>query len=233
MDKISFLKQYRKNIEFVSNVTALLNTEKKNIPEKWTEIFKETDKTRKKDKLIALWESVCEKELSNTIAYLKENLLEFELIADNGHYAVLYSVISENDELLYYEGGIPDQSIYLSEMQRDWSNVPGSIQAFYEKLHNGFYYLPSRAMGLVPIDRITHFENCEWGILDDLDEPLGINMATTYGFFENGAGGYVAIDLNNCVGGRATLWFTDDKPEYHVNFWDVVDEWIVIGLQDN
>lgn len=105
MDKLSFLKQYRKSIEFVSNID-LLNIEKENMPEKWIEIFKETDKIRKKDKLIALWNNVCEKELSNTISYLKENLVEFELIVDNGRYAVLYSVKSENDEILYYEFGL-------------------------------------------------------------------------------------------------------------------------------
>lgn len=232
MDKLSSLKQYRKSIEFVSN-KDLLNIEKENIPKKWIEIFKETDKTRKKDKLIALWNDVCEKELSNTISYLKENLLEFELIVDNGQYAVLYSVKSENEEILYYEGGIPTSSIDISEMQQDWSNVPESIKRFYEKLHNGFYYLPSRAMGLVPVECSTHFEDYEWGILEELDEPLGINMATTYGFFENGMGGYVAIDLNNCIDDVATLWFTNDKPEYNVDFWDIVDEWIVIGLQDN
>jgi len=46
-------------------------------------------------------------------------------------------------------------------------------------------------------------------------------------------GGYVAIDLNNCIDDVATLWFTNDQPDYNVNFWDIVDEWIVIGLQDN
>ncbi|WP_210364506.1 SMI1/KNR4 family protein [Bacillus sp. REN3] len=231
MDKLSFLKQYRKSIEFVSN-KGLLNIEKENMPDKWLEIFKEEDTTRKIEKLIALWNSVCQKELSNTISYLKENLLEFELILDNGQYAVLYSVKSENNEVLYYEGGIPHNSINITGMQQGWSNVPQSIKGFYEKLHNGFYYLPSRAMGLVPVECITHFENYEWGILEELDEPLGINMATTYGFFENGMGGYVAIDLNNCNNEIATLWFTNDQPEYNVNFWDIVDEWIVIGLQD-
>lgn len=97
-------------------------------------------------------------------------------------------VKSENDEILYYEGGIPTNSAYISEMKKDWSNVPESIMEFYEKLHNGFYYLPSRAMGLVQVERITHFEGHEWGILEELDEPLGINMSTTYGFFENGMG---------------------------------------------
>ncbi|MBX9988110.1 MULTISPECIES: SMI1/KNR4 family protein [Priestia] len=232
MEKLSFIKQYRKSIEFVSN-EDLLSIEKENIPEKWMEVFIETDKTERKDKLIALWNCVCEKELSHTISYLKENLVDVELIIDNGQYAILYSVKSENEEILYYEGGIPNKSIYDLEMQQAWSNVPQSIVKFYEKLHNGFYYMPSRAMGLVPLERVTYFKEDEWGILDDLEHPLEINLDTTYGFFANGMGGYVAVDLNNCTDNRATLWFTNDQPEYNVDFWDIVDEWILIGLQDN
>ncbi|AXI29699.1 SMI1/KNR4 family protein [Priestia sp. YIM B13446] len=232
MNKLSFLQQYRKSIEFVSN-EDLLSIEKEKIPEEWMEVFIETDKTERKDKIIALWNRVCEKELSHTISYLKENLIDVELIIDNGQYAILYSVKSENDEILYYEGGIPNKSIYDLDMQQAWSSVPQSIVKFYGKLHNGFYYMPSRAMGLVPLERVTYFKEDEWGILDDLEHPLEINLDTTYGFFENGMGGYVAVDLNNCTDNRATLWFTNDQPEYIVDFWDIVDEWILIGLQDN
>lgn len=232
MNKLSFLQQYRKSIEFVSN-EDLLNIKKENIPKEWLEVFIETDKTERKDKLIALWNLICEKELSHTISYLKENLVDVELIIDNGQYASLYSVKSENDEILYYEGGIPNKSIYDLDMQQAWSSVPQSIVKFYGKLHNGFYYMPSRAMGLVPLERVTYFKEDEWGILDDLEHPLEINLDTTYGFFENGMGGYVAVDLNNCTDNRATLWFTNDQPEYSVDFWDIVDEWILIGLQDN
>lgn len=232
MNKLSFLQQYRKSIEFVSN-EDLLNIQKENIPKEWLEVFIETDKTERKDKLIALWNLICEKELSHTISYLKENLVDVELIIDNGQYASLYSVKSENDEILYYEGGIPNKSIYNLDMQQAWSSVPQSIVKFYGKLHNGFYYMPSRAMGLVPLERVTYFKEDEWGILDDLEHPLEINLDTTYGFFENGMGGYVAVDLNNCTDNRATLWFTNDQPEYNVDFWDIVDEWILIGLQDN
>ncbi|BFJ00251.1 MULTISPECIES: SMI1/KNR4 family protein [Priestia] len=232
MNKLSFLQQYRKSIEFVSN-EDLLNIKKENIPKEWLEVFIETDKTERKDKLIALWNLICEKELSHTISYLKENLVDVELIIDNGQYASLYSVKSENDEILYYEGGIPNKSIYNLDMQQAWSSVPQSIVKFYGKLHNGFYYMPSRAMGLVPLERVTYFKEDEWGILDDLEHPLEINLDTTYGFFENGMGGYVAVDLNNCTDNRATLWFTNDQPEYNVDFWDIVDEWILIGLQDN
>jgi len=226
MDKLAFLKQYRKSIVFVSD-KELLQLENENIPEKWLEIFQETDKSIQKDKLIALWKSVCEKELSNTISYIKENLVELELILDNGKYAVLYSIKSENGEIHYYEGGIPTKSVLTN-----WAAFPQVIKSFYEKLHNGFYYFASSAMGLVPMGHVTYFDEFEWGILEELDEALGINMEKTYGFFQNGMGGYVAIDLDNCTDDTATLWFTNDQPDYDVSFWDIVDEWIVIGMQD-
>lgn len=60
MDKLSFLQQYRKSIEFVSN-EDLLNIKKENIPKEWMEVFIETDKIERKDKIIALWNRVCEK----------------------------------------------------------------------------------------------------------------------------------------------------------------------------
>lgn len=46
MEKLSFLKQYRKNIEFVST-ESLLEMDKAFIPAQWLEIFREADKTRR------------------------------------------------------------------------------------------------------------------------------------------------------------------------------------------
>lgn len=44
-------------------------------------------------------------------------------------------------------------------------------------------------------------------------------------------GAYVVIDSNGPIDGDAALWFKDKKPRYGVDFWDVVDEWIVLGFQ--
>lgn len=44
-------------------------------------------------------------------------------------------------------------------------------------------------------------------------------------------GYYVVIDYNNCEEGNATLWSSKEEAEYNLNFWDVVDEWIVIGFE--
>ena len=88
-------------------------------------------------------------------------------------------------------------------------------------------------MGLEWLQRVTYFDDgCEWGILEDLEEPLQINLHTTFGFFRSGMGGYVAVDLSkDDIINEAVVWFSGDQPEYNVNFWDVVDEWIVIGLE--
>lgn len=231
-DKLQFLKKFRKYVELVS-ADEINNLTTAEITINWLNAIKEKDSKTKVEKTIEIWKEFVSIDLRNTISYLEENLLDVDLIKDNGNYSILYSVRVGNGEIDYYEGGIPNRDFNTAELGTVWSKIPPSIKNFYENLHNGFYYFVSRAMGLVPVERTTHFEDYEWGILEELDEPLGINMATTYGFFENGMGGYVAIDLNNCIGDVATLWFTNDKPEYNVNFWDIVDEWIVIGLQDN
>lgn len=86
-------------------------------------------------------------------------------------------------------------------------------------------------MGLVPLENVTYFDDDEWGIIEELEEPIQINLKTTFGFFKSGMGGYVAIDYNNCENDNATLWWTNKEPRYNINFWDVVDEWIVIGFE--
>ena len=46
-------------------------------------------------------------------------------------------------------------------------------------------------MGLERTGYITYFgdDEWEWGILEDLEKDLQIDMKSTYGFFSNGAGG--------------------------------------------
>ncbi len=86
-------------------------------------------------------------------------------------------------------------------------------------------------MGLVPRQSVTYFNDDEWGIIDDLEEPIKIDLRTTFGFFKSGMGGYVAIDYTSCDNNNATLWFSNSQPRYNIDFWDVVDEWMVIGFE--
>ncbi|MGC4378116.1 SMI1/KNR4 family protein [Fictibacillus sp. Mic-4] len=229
VDKLTFLNQYRKNVKLIPQ-EELVNLEIDTIPTYWIDVLKEKDQTKKLKQVVELWKSISGDELRNTISYLSENLRDVELIIDNGNFAILYSVKVE-DGIDYFEGGIPTKNINHPDLNKNWGKIPSSIRNFYENLHNGFYYFPSRAMGLVALENVTYFDNDEWGIIEDLEEPLGINLSSTFGFFNSGMGGYIAIDFNNCENDNATLWFVDDQPQYNVNFWDMVDEWTVIGFE--
>ncbi|WP_334075085.1 MULTISPECIES: hypothetical protein [Paenibacillus] len=108
-----------------------------------------------------VWKTCSPIALRNTISYLTENLYEIDLLYFDDRYSILYSVKSQNGEIIYYEGRNPLESIKNAniELQSNWGKIPQSIRDFYE-------------------------------------------------------------------------WFSNDQPHYNVNFWDVVDEWIVIGFQD-
>lgn len=38
-------------------------------------------------------------------------------------------------------------------------------------------------MGLVPSQFVTYFNDDEWGIVEELQEPLKIDLKSTFGFF--------------------------------------------------
>lgn len=43
--------------------------------------------------------------------------------------------------------------------------------------------------------------------------------------------GYVVFDFENGQNDNATLWWNDEYPDYNINFWEVADEWIVVGFE--
>lgn len=225
--KLQYITKFRNNISLVD----INEVEKNKIPSRWLEILKISNLNDKLKKVIDLWNSVSGNELRNTISYLSQNLVDIDLIKYNDQYSILYTIKVGDGEIDYFEGNLPTQNINNTNLEKVLCFIPNSIKNFYEHLHNGFYYYPSMAMGLVSLDKVVSFEDDEWGILDDLQEPLGIDLHSTYGFFSSGMGGYVAIDLKNCKDDNATIWFTDEQPRYNVNFWDIVDEWIVIGFE--
>lgn len=148
-------------------------------------------------------------------------------------YSILYTIKNQGGEDLYYEGRNPKDSFNNEELESSWREIPESIRDFYENVHNGFYDYTSESMGLMPLETITYFgdDDLEWGIIDELEEPIRINLKTSFGFFSNGMGSYIAIDYENCKNNNATFWSAKSQPKYNVDFWNFVDEWIVIGFE--
>lgn len=229
--KLDFLRQYfSDNVELIpSNEIPNINNEI--LPSLWVELFSEKDVGERIRFTLSIWKKYVGEELRNTISYLSEHLEEVELMMVDGRYSILYTIKTDSGKTIFYEGRNPNDLFNNEVLKDSWNEIPSSIRSFYENVHNGFYYYASRSMGLVPLENVTYFDDDEWGIIEELEEPIQINLETTFGFFKSGMGGYVAIDTNNCVNDNATLWWTNKEPRYNINFWDVVDEWIVIGFE--
>ena len=219
MEKLEYLKKYRKEIEIFSGINDQI---KSVIPNSWSDIFGTEDMQERIRKVLNIWRENVYAELTNTFLYLEQNIKTLDLISYNNKFFILYGIQMGTGEVDYFEGGNPldckENNLFIG--------MPEKLKRFYSSVHNGFYYFPSKLMGMVSIDRVTHFAESEWGILDDLEQPLQINLETTYGFYNNAGGVYIAIDYQNCENDNATIWYVDDEPEYNVNFWKEVDEWM-------
>ena len=92
--KYEFLKKYimKKNgyirllsLNEIDNNLILL-------PEPWFHIFKEKDMKKRIKMILDLWKLHVNSEMSNTIAYLNDYLVEVELMEINYRYSILYSL---------------------------------------------------------------------------------------------------------------------------------------------
>lgn len=227
MDKNSYLKKYNKDVEIIKDNIEEITA----IPQAWKDILHASRTEEKICKVLELWKRYASPVLSNTISYLEDNLEDIELISYKGKYSLLYSIKQSNGNVVYYEGGNPKEHKLPDEVQKRWNDFPEKIKIFYENLHNGFFFYASGSMGIVTQEDILILGEEDWGILDELQEPLKISLDHSFGIFASGMGGYVAVDLSDCGNDKAALWFASRQPRYDLNFWDVVDEWIVIGFQ--
>ena len=232
LEKLNFLRKYNQDIRLVS-INEVEKIEDGLIPNIWKEIFGYESINIRKDILLNVWEKYVGEELRNTIAYLSEYLEEIDMIEFNNIYWILYTIINPKGDILYYEGGNPQNKFESHRLEKHWNKMPQSLKNFYENVHDGFFYYASESMGLVPISSVTFLgdDEIEWGILEELEQPLQLNLNTSFGFFSNGMGSYIVIDSTNCNNDNAVFWSTKRQPKYNINFWDYVDEWIVIGFQ--
>ena len=224
MDKLEFLSRYRQDVHPVSVSDVRLQ-----LPVEWADAFEADDFTARKQSVIGIWKKYCGKELSNTISYISDNLVDINLLSTSHGISALYELKRMDGGVDYYEGLVCRED-YDKAFDK-WNCLPKSLRNFYENVHNGFYYYASMNMGILPIEQVFCLADYDWGIIEDLGLEIPFNMDTAYSFFASGGGGYVVLDTSEPESENCTVWFADDKPLYNKNFWDFVDEWIVIGFE--
>lgn len=231
IDKIDFLNKYTLNEHQVEILTGV-DSNVQELPKLWQDILAISERQERVKQVLQYWQQKIGKYLINTTSYLSEYLYDVEVMKIGQDFYLLYTVVGRRHKVMYYAGGNPNKTkAALNSIGQSFvSQLPESLKKFYFELHDGFYYYPSRSMGLEATQSIMRLADEEWGILED-GAPVPIDLSSSYSFFTNGMGRYVVLDLSegNPLS-EAVLWDSSAPARYHLDFWAIVDEWITIGF---
>ena len=226
---VNYLNSYTMSankIELIVDSSELMGLE---IPQYWKEIFSKSDFEGRKSVILREWNKYLKTELSNTISYLNDFLVDISLIRIGSQCYLIYSIQSyQSKKMLYYIGGNPIDCLNESNgtVKENWKLIDSSITDFYAHLHNGFSIFESRSMGLDAISDVESMDEYDW----EYEEQLTIDTSLIYNFFSNGLGQYIVLDITKPLESGALLWSTKNMPKDGLNFWHVIDEWIVVGF---
>ena len=227
--EIEYLNSYTMSNDKIELVLDVVEMFKLTIPQYWKEAFIEMSLESKKDIILGEWKKYVGIELSNTIAYLSDFLQDISLIKIGAEYSILYSIQSyRSQKTLYYIGKNPvDSSKGMNDtIGEKWNLIDTSITNFYSHIHNGFSVFESRSMGLDAVNNIESMNEYDW----EYEEQLVMDTSLVFNFFSNGQGQYITLDITKSLKNGAFLWSNKTLPKGNLNFWDVIDEWLVIGF---
>jgi hypothetical protein len=179
--------------------------------------------------VISLWEQCYPHEFSTLLRVFRQYLLTVEVLAHATECSLLYVFRNPRGEVLHYLGQAPVAPRQLPATLGGFP-WPDRFAAFYTQLHNGWYEVVSHAVGLLPLEETFLLSAHEWGVLEELDLPSTFSLANVLGVFSSGAGGYLCWDFN-AAEPAGLIWWDDEAPDA-VDFWDLVDEWSAMGIQD-
>lgn len=224
MIDIVYLEDYLPGIKVVNNIEEANNK----IPSLWIDVLVEPQQEQRKIKLIEIWNSIFrENELSNTIHFMEVYLSEVYLVSVEEEFSLIY-VYDVNGNIFYREGKNPKSRIEGQEIIQLLKLFNVDLVSFYEDFHNGWFEPESASMGLLPIEYMKTIGDDDWDILDSI--KIEKNLDEVIIVFSNGGNGYLCIDIDNDPI-TGLIWWGDEAPDFDVTFFDVLDEWIVIGFE--
>lgn len=230
MEKLEFLRKYAANIEIIA-FSDLTPAEKAKMPLYLSAAFKETDTEAKLKRILAEWEKYTY-QFQSTILYLREKLVDIEVIKKGSEISTLYSIKNAAGETVYYEGKLPLTRDEYEAKQPLWNKLRRNIREVYENLHNGWYYFASQSMGISPVENILNLADEDWGILEEIDvNSLPFKLKNCLGIFHNGMGDYVCVDVDSKDEKSGFIWWHTKAPKLDIEFWGVVDEWTKMGIE--
>ncbi len=195
------------------------------LPSSWQQVLAAPESERVQ-RVLALWEPFVQ-EWQCVIGVLKQQLVAVDLIYRDGGYSLLYSIQKPN-RIVYYEGRNPLSKVVPERIKQCWHQLPAGLSAFYDQLHNGWFYYASVSMGPLPVESWFFLGDEEWGILEELGE-LDFSLDDMLAVYGNGMGDVICLNATR-PNGESILWWHTEAPQRNIDFWAMADSWTEIGL---
>jgi hypothetical protein len=196
------------------------------LPTAWQPLVGLSDKDKAK-RMISLWEKYCPEALSVLLEVFQKRLETVHLLELGGNLVLLYIFKNSKGEYLHYVGHAPLSSGHPSAITKDLP-LPAAFLEFYRNIHNGWYEVESHALGPMPLDEVFWLSEKEWGVLDEI--AIDFSLDKVLAVFSNGAGGYLCWNFST-VEPSGLVWWDDEEPD-RVDFWDILDEWSAMGIEE-
>lgn len=192
----------------------------------WQPLIGLSEKAKVKH-IISLWQKYYREEFSVLLGVFKNRLKNVHLLELDGKPALLYIFKNSKKESLHYVGYAPLPSWQLPAVAEKlpW---PAKLLEFYKNIHNGWYEVESHALGLLPLDEFFWLSEKEWGILDEIS--IDFSLDKVLAVFSNAAGGYLCWNFNTNEP-SGLVWWDDEEPDV-ADFWDILDEWSAMGIEE-
>jgi hypothetical protein len=189
------------------------------IPSEWKNFGLDFEST---PKFPAVWKIFAD-ELPWVLSLLDLGLIGTAVL--DGNSLELIYIFHDANGLYYYTGGLPLDACPLEPS----SALPfvGKVSEFYRRVHNGFTFFPAQSMGPQKLENLA----CVADLIDEEDTAFASMWMT---LLSNGAGDYLAVDLNSSDDSKGVIWWHEEplQPEVGVGVFEVMDTWMSIFLED-
>jgi hypothetical protein len=182
---------------------------------------------------VPMWEPL-EEVLPSVLAFLREKVLGVAVLLEPEAAPALVYFYQSPKKYRFYRGGLPMDRKIPERIREVWASFPPLLCSFYA-FHDGWTYLPSNALGPLPMEDMSFLSDEDW----DIENPsaLPFDPAKVIAIFASGGGDYLCLDTGNPdAEGIATalIWWNEepDDPDMNVDFWPTLDEWMKVGFED-
>ncbi len=206
-----------------------------NIPQTWIDLLRQQRDTGRAN-VSELWREM-ETELPSVLEFLRNNLQGIGVMTEENNRSWLIYFYTIDGEIYFYKGGVPLGKAIPPELIERYKLMPSKLRYFHSSVHNGWTFLPSNALGPLPVEDTFFLSELEWDMEEGDEEKLPFKLENVLAVFANGGGDYLCLDTGeekNPELSMALIWWHEEPlaPDMYVNFWPAMNEWMKTGFEE-